>query len=166
MRVHLIAVGHRMPAWVAAGFEEYARRMPAHCVLQLHAVEPARRGQGAERAREEEGERLLALAPARAALVALDEHGEPWSTADLARRLGEWRATGQDVALLVGGAEGLSGACLARATVVWSLSRLTLPHMLVRVVVAEQIYRAWSVLAGHPYHRGGEPGRRMPGVTR
>lgn len=165
MRVHLIAVGTRMPAWVATGFEEYARRMPPHCAVELREVAVGPRGQltPPARIREEEGERLLAAVPARAVLVALDERGEPWTTEALARRLGDWLAAGRDLALLVGGAEGLSPACQARAAHRWSLSPLTLPHMLVRVIVAEQLYRAWSVLAGHPYHRAGEPAsRRRP----
>lgn len=148
-----------MPAWVAAGFEEYARRMPPHCALELRAVEAAHQGRGvsAERAREVEGDRLLAALPGRATVIALDERGEPWTTAALARELRGWLASGSDVALLVGGAEGLAPGCLTRAARRWSLSPLTLPHMLVRVVVAEQVYRAWSLQAGHPYHREGRP---------
>lgn len=147
-----------MPRWVAEGFQEYARRMPRECSLVLREVDlPQRlRGLPLEQGRAAEGERLLAAVPPRAARVALDERGSPWSTAELARRLQGWLGGGGDVALLVGGADGLAPACLDGAEV-WSLSPLTLPHMLVRVVVAEQIYRAWSILAGHPYHRAGAP---------
>jgi 23S rRNA (pseudouridine1915-N3)-methyltransferase len=101
----------------------------------------------------QEGERLLAAVPRGAARWALDQRGREWSTEDLARRLEGWLGEGRDVALLVGGPEGLADACRAGAEGLWSLSRLTLPHPLVRVVVAEQVYRAWTLLAGHPYHR-------------
>jgi 23S rRNA (pseudouridine1915-N3)-methyltransferase len=173
MRIHLIAVGTRMPGWVAQGYHEYARRLPPQCALELREVEAARQSANASpaRRRAEEGERLLAAVPARAAVVALDETGESWATADLAERLRDWLGSGADLGLLVGGADGLSPACLGRAERRWSLSALTLPHMLVRVVVAEQIYRAWSLLSGHPYHRAAtrasDPARgRRPGPAR
>jgi len=155
MRLHLIAVGNRMPDWVEAGYVEYAKRLPADCALQLHEIAPGKRSKGAdlERARREEGERMLAALPKGAYVVALEVGGRDWSTADLAQRLTEWRQQGRDVALLVGGPEGLADTCRARADVQWSLSRLTLPHPLVRIVLAEQVYRAWSITQGHPYHR-------------
>jgi 23S rRNA (pseudouridine1915-N3)-methyltransferase len=158
VHIHLIAVGTGMPRWVAEGFQEYARRLPRECSLLLREVDlPHRlRGLPAAQARTAEAERLLAAVPPGAATVALDERGSPWRTADLARLLQGWLGSGRDVALLVGGADGLAPACLEGAEV-WSLSPLTLPHMLVRVVVAEQVYRAWTILAGHPYHRGGSP---------
>lgn len=146
-----------MPAWVTAGYAEYAQRLPRECSLVLHEVEPAKRAKSTdlERAKRDEGERLLALVPPAARVVALDIQGRPWSTEELAAKLAAWLAGGSDVALLVGGADGLSEACRNRAHETWSLSRLTLPHPLVRVVLAEQIYRAWSILKHHPYHRGG-----------
>ncbi len=155
MRIHLLAVGRRPPAWVTSGFEEYARRLPRDCSLQLTEIPPARRVKGASPAAlsHREGEALLRAVPARAVVIALDEHGELWNTRELAGRLAGWQQDGQTVALLVGGPDGLAPACLERAAARWSLSRLTLPHQLVRIVVAEQIYRAWSLLAGHPYHR-------------
>jgi len=155
MRLHLIAVGNRMPEWVEAGYAEYAKRMPADCALLLHEIAPGKRTKGAdlERARREEGEKMLAALPKGAYVVALEVGGKAWSTEDLAQRLSEWRQGGRDVALLVGGPEGLADTCRARADVQWSLSRLTLPHPLVRIVLAEQIYRAWSITQGHPYHR-------------
>ncbi len=155
MRIHLIAVGCKPPAWVAAGFQEYARRLPRECALALTEVVPVprRKGVAAERARREEGRRLLQAVPTGAHLIALDERGAAWSTRELARRLERWRLEGRPVALLVGGADGLDGTCLERAETCWSLSPLTLPHYLVRVLVAEQLYRAWSLGAGHPYHR-------------
>lgn len=153
--MHLLAVGSRVPAWVDTGCREYARRLPRECRLELVTVAAARRGKGAGTARAvaAEGRRLLAAVPAQARVVALDQGGEPWTTRMLASRLARWLQEGRDVALLVGGADGLAPACLERAEQRWSLSPLTLPHALVRVIVAEQLYRAWSLLAGHPYHR-------------
>lgn len=143
-----------MPDWIKQGFDEYARRLPRECALTLKEIPPIKRGKttSAERAKDEEGERLLA-AIGKEHVVALDEGGQQWSTIDLARRLRGWLDGGRDVALLIGGADGLTTACRERADEVWSLSRLTFPHPLVRVVVAEQLYRSWSLLQGHPYHR-------------
>ena len=155
MRIHLIAVGDRMPGWVEQGYAEYARRLPPECALDLIEIAPGRRSKGADLTRiaQDECARMLAAVPRQAQVVALDVDGRPWSTAELAQQLRGWLQSGRDLALLVGGPEGLAPACRARADLAWSLSRLTLPHALVRVVVAEQIYRAWSVLAHHPYHR-------------
>jgi len=156
MRIHLLAVGQRLPGWVAEGYEEFARRLPPECRLLLTEVAAARRSKGAEvgRLRAAEGERLLAALPRGACAIALDVGGAAWSTEQLAARLAGWMQAGRDVALLVGGPDGLAPACLERTDAVWSLSALTLPHALVRIVVAEQIYRAWTLYKGHPYHRG------------
>lgn len=153
-----------MPDWVEQGFAEYVKRLPPECTLELIEIEPARRGKSRgkaagsvalrDRLRADEGDRLLKAIPADALVVALDVSGRSWSTEQLADRLRDWMASGRDIALLVGGADGLSADCLARADLRWSLSPLTFPHPLVRVMLAEQIYRAWSILAGHPYHRG------------
>ncbi len=155
MRLHLIAVGNRMPAWVEQGYGEYAKRLPADCALVLHEIAPGKRTKGAdlERARREEGEKMLAVLPKGAWVVALEVGGRDWSTEQLAEHINTWRREGHDVALLVGGPEGLADAARARADEQWSLSSLTLPHPLVRIVLAEQIYRAWSLTQGHPYHR-------------
>jgi 23S rRNA (pseudouridine1915-N3)-methyltransferase len=155
MRIHLICVGRRMPDWVQAGYLEYARRLPPECALHLIEVDLPRRGKtgSADLARADEGERLQKAIPKGAGVVALDGRGQRWTTEDLARHLGAWLAGGRDQALLVGGPDGLDPACLARADQCWSLSPLTFPHPLVRVILAEQIYRAWSLLKGHPYHR-------------
>lgn len=155
MKIHLLAVGARMPEWVKTGYAEYAGRLPRECALHLLEIPAGHRGPGADLARvvRTEGERLLAAVPAGSRLIALDERGELWSTAELADRLAGWLREGCDASLLIGGPEGLDAACRARAERLWSLSRLTLPHPLVRVVVAEQIYRAWSLLHRHPYHR-------------
>lgn len=155
MRIHLLAVGTRMPAWVTEGYQEYAKRLPRECELVLKEIAPAKRGKNADAARfrEEEGERLLAALPRDAQVVALDLSGKPWSTPALAQNLKGWLAGGRDVALLVGGPDGLAPACLARAHQAWCLSNLTFPHPVVRIIVAEQVYRAWSLLNNHPYHR-------------
>lgn len=155
MQIHLLAVGTRMPAWVEAGFNEYAKRLPHECRLQLVEIAPARRGKhpDLERIRREEGERLLAAVPRDAVAIALEVGGKAWSTEQLAGRLRDWLQDGRDLALLVGGPDGLSAACRERAGLQWSLSPLTLPHPLVRVLLAEQLYRAWTLYKGHPYHR-------------
>lgn len=155
MRIHLIAVGTRMARWVEEGFAEYQKRLPPECSLRLIEIPAVARGKGVpiERVLQREGERLIASIPPGAHSIALDLAGNSFSTAQLARELGIWLQWGQDLALLVGGAEGLSEAVLTRARGRWSLSPLTFPHPLVRVIVAEQIYRAWSLLHHHPYHR-------------
>lgn len=155
MHIHLLAVGTRMPAWVQAGFDEYAKRMPPHMRLELREIRSGPRGKGADIARlmQEEGEQLCAAIPKGAYVVALDRQGRELDTEALAAELKAQMSRGGDLAFLVGGPEGLSPDCLARANVRWSLSRLTLAHPLVRVVFAEQIYRAWSILNNLPYHR-------------
>ncbi len=155
MRIHLIAVGERMPAWVNAAYAEDANRLPAECSLNLKEIPAVKRGKNADLARiaETEGARMLEAIPKDCLVVALDEKGRSFSTAELSRRLDDWMHSGRDLALLVGGPEGLTDACRARADLVWSLSPLTFPHPLVRVILAEQVYRAWSLLRGHPYHR-------------
>ncbi len=156
MRIRLIAVGKGMPAWVAEGFADYARRMPAECRLELVEVTAERRSKrhNSTRLIEAEGNRLLGAVPRGSWWIALDERGELWNTQTLAAQLERWMGEGADLALLVGGPDGLDPACREQARQVWSLSPLTLPHMLVRVLVAEQLYRAWTIIAGHPYHRG------------
>ncbi|GAB6042173.1 23S rRNA (pseudouridine(1915)-N(3))-methyltransferase RlmH [Endothiovibrio diazotrophicus] len=151
----MVAVGQKMPGWVEEGYREYAQRLPRECALELKEIPPGRRGKGADiqRAIREEGERMLAALPKEALVIALDERGRERSTEQLADELGEWLQGGRDVVLLVGGPDGLAAECKGRAERTWGLSKLTLPHPLVRVVVAEQIYRAWSLLKGHPYHR-------------
>ncbi|MEX0420499.1 23S rRNA (pseudouridine(1915)-N(3))-methyltransferase RlmH [Spiribacter pallidus] len=155
MRLQIVAVGRRAPDWIETGFKTFAQRMPAHLPLSLRAVDAgaARRGGDWQRARAQEGEALLAATGA-ARRIALDEGGRAWSTRDLADYLDDAMQQGQDLAFMIGGADGLHRDCLAAAERRWSLSPLTLPHMLVRVVVAEQLYRAWTLLSGHPYHRG------------
>lgn len=156
MRIHLIAVGRKPPQWVADGYGEFSRRLPPECGLLLTEIPTARRGKGTDLVRliEREGTAQTAAIPRGAHTVALDERGEAWTTAQLARKLQGWLQSGHDVAMLIGGPDGLSPACRDAAHARWSLSPLTLPHTLCRILVAEQLYRAWSMLAGHPYHRG------------
>ena len=153
MRLRVVAVGMRMPAWVKEGTRDYLRRLPPEYRFEITEIAPIDPRRGADRAVREEGERLLAAIAPRERVVCLAIEGERLSTEDLALRLERWQREGRDVAFVIGGPEGLSPACLERAELRWSLSPLTFPHALVRVIVAEQIYRAWSILAGHPYHR-------------
>ena len=142
-----------MPAWVNAGFAEYADRMPREARMELIALKPAARGAPLQRMLDAEGKRILAALPADCIRVVLDERGTVLSTMDLARRVARWRESGRDVAFVVGGADGLAESVRKAANLVWSLSPLTLPHGLARVVLAEQLYRADSILHNHPYHR-------------
>ncbi len=155
MRVTVLSVGHRMPAWIQEGFHEYARRMPPEVKVELVELKPEERGAGrdTERAKALEGERLLAAVPAGGTLLALDERGRAVTTHGLATLLSEWMRDAAHPVFAIGGADGLSGAVKERAAKLVSLSALTLPHGLVRVVLAEQLYRAWSILSHHPYHR-------------
>ena len=155
MKATLIAVGERAPDWVATGFSEYRKRLSHWLPLSLHEVTPGLRGKGrdAARATADEGARVLAALPKGAHVVALDGEGTALSSERLAQRLERWRQDGRDLALLIGGPEGHAPEVLAAADECWSLGPLTLPHMLVRLLVAEQLYRACSLLANHPYHR-------------
>jgi len=155
MRVSLIAVGTRMPDWVEAGVAEYRKRLPPEIVFDIREIALSKRGKNADVARAvaQEGEAMLSAIPARDRVVALDVKGKSYSTEQFAALLAEWQMDGDNVSLLVGGPDGLAGACLERAQARWSLSALTLPHPLVRVLVAEQLYRAWTINNNHPYHR-------------
>jgi 23S rRNA (pseudouridine1915-N3)-methyltransferase len=155
MKARLIAVGENAPAWVAIGFEEYRKRLSHWLPLDLVEIEPGLRGKGRDpvRAIDDEGSRVLGALPKNTHVILLDGGGKPWTSEQLAQRLEHWRGLGRDLALLVGGPEGHAGDVVGRADERWSLGPLTLPHMLVRLVVAEQLYRAASLLANHPYHR-------------
>jgi 23S rRNA (pseudouridine1915-N3)-methyltransferase len=155
MIIHLIAIGDKMPAWISQGYAEYAKRLPHSCQLRLSEIPPGKRGKQTDLKRivEEEGRRMLNAVPKNCLIIALEVNGKAWSTAQLSENMHHWLHDGRDIALLVGGPEGLSMEARQAAQITWSLSPLTLPHPLVRVIVSEQIYRAWSLLNNHPYHR-------------
>lgn len=155
MLLLIVAVGSRMPAWVDTGFNEYAKRMPPEMRMELREVKPEPRsgGRSAESIMTLEAERIRAVLPKRARLIALDERGKDLTSVQLAGHLQSWRDSGDDVALIIGGADGLDPALKAEATLLVRLSSLTLPHGMVRVLLAEQLYRAWSINQNHPYHR-------------
>ncbi len=146
MRVTLLAVGHKMPAWIEEGFHEYARRMPPEVRVELVELKP-------EKGKADEGKRMLAALPAGATLLALDQRGKAISTQGLSVMLAGWMRDATHPVFAIGGADGLADDVKERADKLLSLSTLTLPHQLVRVVLAEQLYRAWTILARHPYHR-------------
>ena len=155
MNISLIAIGTRMPEWVNEGYREYARRLPRECRLKLTEIPLGQRARSktVERAVAEEGKRMLAEISPGEHVIALDVKGRNWSTEQLAVQFQQWMLAGRGISLLVGGPDGLSAPCLERAQQRWSLSALTLPHALVRVLLAEQLYRAWTITQNHPYHR-------------
>ena len=155
MRLSIIAVGTKMPAWVEQGVEEYGRRMPRELKLEWREIPLARRGKDSrpQQLCAREGEQLLKAVPAGDRVIALDVRGKQISTEQLAQQLEGWQMSGDNYSLLIGGPDGLSSDCLERAEQRWSLSDLTLPHPLVRVLLAEQLYRAWTITVNHPYHR-------------
>ena len=155
MQIDLICVGQKMPSWVETGFNEYIKRLPPTCRLNLIEIPLRKRTKNADLARlqQKEGEQMLSMIAQGTYVMALDEHGQMWNTQQLALKLAYWMQESPKVALLIGGPEGLAKACLQKAQQQWSLSALTLPHQLVRIIVAEQLYRAWSLLNNHPYHR-------------
>jgi len=155
MKIHLLTIGQSIPAWIKQGYEEYAKRLPLECALLLTELPAAKRykKQPTDKIQAEEAERLLNAIPKNCYVIALDEHGILWNTQQLTQQLSKWQQNGSDIALLVGGADGLSAECKKQAKQLWSLSPLTLPHGLVRILIAEQIYRAWSIQHQHPYHR-------------
>ena len=144
-----------MPAWVSEGVQVYQKRMPRHLQLGFRELPAAQRSAGStpDMLRQKEGDAMLRALSDQACVIALDERGTSWTSSELAAQLQYWMANYPQVVFLIGGADGLAEACKRRANTVWSLSPLTLPHALVRVVLAEQIYRAWTLVQGHPYHR-------------
>ena len=155
MKITLLAVGTKMPRWVDDAYADYAKRLPREVTLELREIKPEKRGSGvtAEKGITAEHARIVAALPPRAKLVLLDERGKAWTTMQLADDLKGWLGDGQDIAIVVGGADGTSDELKARADLLLQLSAMTLPHGMVRVLLAEQIYRAVSILNGHPYHR-------------
>ncbi|RAU19534.1 23S rRNA (pseudouridine(1915)-N(3))-methyltransferase RlmH [Nitrincola tibetensis] len=155
MKLRILAVGTKMPDWVEKGFAEYSKRLPSDFQIELHEITPGYRGKGADiaRAMKTEGDAILAAIGKNEHVVALVVEGKSWSTETLAEQAQGWRMNGCNVCLLIGGPDGLDARCVAAAHQKWSLSALTLPHPLVRIVLAEQLYRAWTLLQGHPYHK-------------
>lgn len=155
MKIRLISVGTRMPAWVEQGVQEYSKRLPAEFSFECVEVPLGKRGKSAstQQAMRQEEEALLARIGPRDYVVALDVQGKVLSTEEMTTRISTIRDEGQHLSFLVGGPDGLTQNCLTRADERWSLSALTLPHPLVRIVMAEQMYRVWSLISGHPYHR-------------
>jgi len=157
MNINLIAIGNKMPHWVNEGYQEFSKRLPNEFKLNLVEILALKRTKNTNinQIIEQEGKALLAAVPKNNRIIVLDIEGKSWSTEKLAENLQQWREESRDISLLIGGPEGLSDECLKKAEIKWSLSDLTFPHPLVRVIVAEQLYRAWTILTNHPYHRGG-----------
>ena len=155
MRLFVAAVGQRMPRWVNEAWTEYARRLPPGLSLSLREIPLAKRGKNADtkRLKVVESDALYAAMLPRARVIALDLKGRTWSTEKLAKNLEEWMGDGRDVGFMIGGPDGIAAETLQKADNRWSLGPLTLPHPLVRVVLAEQLYRAWTITQNHPYHR-------------
>ena len=155
MNIELLAAGTKAPAWVNDGFREYQKRLPRDWNLELREVPVSRRSRNSTREKlvNDEGERMMALLKPGALVIALDRSGAQMSTPELAASMEEWRQEFSRVQILIGGPDGLSKGCLDSAAKSWSLSLLTFPHFMVRVMVAEQLYRAWSILNNHPYHK-------------
>lgn len=155
MIIRILAIGTKMPSWVSEGYEDYAKRFTAGCSLELCEIPAEKRAKNADISRiiERESDKLLAFIKPNHHVIALDVKGRTFSTDQLAVELKHWQLDGRHVDLLIGGPDGLSKTCLRKAHDKWSLSSLTLPHPLVRILLAEQLYRAVSILQNHPYHR-------------
>ena len=155
MHIRLLAVGDRQPSWVDEAFARYAERLPREWRFRLDTIATVRRSKNnkSQQAKESEGEKILGKLGADEHVVLLDERGKQLKSRALAATLAEWQAGGRDLCFIIGGPDGVSDACRQRANFTWSLSDLTLPHGLARVLVAESLYRAWSLQTGHPYHR-------------
>ncbi len=155
MKIRLLSITHKAPNWINEGYEDYVKRLPPSCPLEFIPIPAEKRTSHADLARitQREGEKLLAAIKPNDFVIAMSIDGKLWSTEQLAQELKKWQQGGRDIALLVGGPEGLAASCLERANQKWSLSPLTFPHIIVRVLIAEQIYRASSILQQHPYHR-------------
>ncbi|HEY5802004.1 MAG TPA: 23S rRNA (pseudouridine(1915)-N(3))-methyltransferase RlmH [Burkholderiaceae bacterium] len=154
MQLIIAAVGHKMPAWIETGYAEYAKRMPADCRLVLKEIKPVeRKGNSAESVMAQERARIEAALPKGTRIIALDEHGKDVTSVQLSGMLMQWQQSGGDTAFIIGGADGLDPQIKAAAQGLIRVSSLTLPHGMVRVLLAEQLYRAWSITQNHPYHR-------------
>ena len=146
MRLTIISVGHKMPDWVATATQDYVKRMPADCSIEIKEIKP-------ELTPAKEAVKIAAAIPKGARVIALDERGKDQTTQQLATQLANWRQEGIDIAFLIGGADGLDASLKENTQALWRLSSLTLSHAMARVLLVEQLYRAWTILQGHPYHR-------------
>lgn len=155
MQLVIAAVGHKMPAWIESGFSEYAKRMPPDCRILLKEIKPVERSgsKTAETAMALERSKIEAAVPKGARIIALDEHGKDLTSVQLSQLLKQWQQEGGDVTFVIGGADGLDAGFKKNADMLIRISSLTLPHGMVRVMLAEQLYRAWSITQNHPYHR-------------
>lgn len=155
MKLKLISIGNKMPDWINTGFSEYTKRMPAHLNIELIEIPLKTRSKNSDTQRliDQEGDAMLKAIDDKDYVVALSIQGKIYSTEQLGDELKNWQHSGQNIALIIGGPEGLAPQCIARANTHWSLSKLTLPHPIVRVIIAEQLYRAYTILQNHPYHK-------------
>jgi 23S rRNA (pseudouridine1915-N3)-methyltransferase len=155
MQLIIAAVGHKMPAWIETGFQEYAKRMPPECKLVLKEIKPIDRAsnKNAEAVMAQERTRIEAVLPKGGRMIALDERGQDLTTMQMSQLLTQWQQQGGDVTFVIGGADGLDADLKKNADMLIRISSLTLPHGMVRVLLAEQLYRAWSITQNHPYHR-------------
>lgn len=155
MQLEIVAVGKKMPGWVDEAFADYQRRFPRNLQVKLKALEASRRTAtvNQQRGRQVESDLLIGAVAPGSRIVCLDEGGKSWSTAQVSNQLADWMQDGRSVSLLIGGADGMTEQCLQQADQRWSLSPLTLPHPMVRVILIEQLYRGWSMLQNMPYHR-------------
>ena len=155
MRIHILTVCQKVPTWIEEGYREYQKRLPRDLELIVKEIKPQTRGAriSTDKIKEEEAKKILEVIPGKARVIVMDERGKALSTQEWADRLSGWQLDFPEVAFVIGGSEGLSDKIRQRADEIWALSKMTFPHALVRVLIAEQIYRAWTVLQGHPYHR-------------
>jgi 23S rRNA (pseudouridine1915-N3)-methyltransferase len=155
MKLDILAVGKNMPAWVNQGVSEYLKRFPAHFHCELHEIAPAKRikNGNVDTYKQQEAQTLLSKITPSSYVIALEVTGQAFTTEQLAKHMQKWLEAGRNIQLVIGGPDGLAHSCLERAELHWSLSPLTFPHPLVRIILAEQLYRGWSLLNNHPYHR-------------
>lgn len=155
MQIRILAIGNKMPSWVTEGYHEYAKRFPSSCTIELCEISPEKRTKQADitRITQREGEKILAAIKPGNRVIALEITGRSWSTEQLSNHLQNWHQEGRNIDLLIGGPDGLATECLKKAELHWSLSPLTLPHPLVRILLVEQLYRALTIMQNHPYHR-------------
>lgn len=156
MHINILAVGHKMPEWINSGFGYFQQRLPRNWNVELSEIAPVKRSKSfsIKQAKQREGQRILNSLPASCLVVALDIHGQMLSTEKLSEQLQGWQMTGRDICFLIGGADGLDKVCLDRADFRWSFSPLVFPHGMARLILIEQLYRAWSITNHHPYHSG------------